>query len=216
VSAPFGTFRVPLRDRSMKDVIAGFQSRYRSYVRQAATLGAALSTGPSALDAFYGLYAATMERAGLWTAPRPSFERLLEAFGARADIGVVEAGGLPAASALVVRSRFGAFYLYGGTSREAPNYAGKFLHTEMMRRALDDGAAFYDFVGARLSDVSDHAVGGVQRFKAGFGADLVEGVLWKADISRSRCAALDIALRRRGAGEDIIDQERRRARLVVS
>jgi lipid II:glycine glycyltransferase (peptidoglycan interpeptide bridge formation enzyme) len=209
VSAPFGSYRVPLRGRTIEDVVAGFKPRYRRYVREGVAAGAVLRTGPGALDGFYAVHSTTMERAGLWLAPRSRFDDLLAAFGPVADVGVVEVDGVPAAGELVMTTRFGTFALYGGTSREAPNYAGKLLQAEMMKRSIDRGAEFYDFVGARLSDVGGTSVAGIQQFKSGFGAELVEGVLWKADIDRVRSTALDALRRLRGnAGGDIIDQER--------
>jgi hypothetical protein len=109
---------------------------------------------------------------------------------------------------VVTTTRFGTFALYAGTSREAPNYAGKYLKAEMMRRSIDRGAPFYDFVGARLSNVGGTALEGIQQFKAAFGAELIEGLLWKADIAGLRCRALDAVQRLRGgAAGDIIDQE---------
>jgi hypothetical protein len=217
VSAPFGSYRVPLAGRAVDEVVAGFKSRFRSYVREGASAGATLRTGPDALDGFYGLHAATMERAGLWFGSRAQFAAMLAAFGPVADVGVLEVDGVAAAGELAMTTRFGSFYLYGGTSREAPNYAGKFLKAEMMRRAIERGAAYYDFVGARLSDVGGTSVAGVQHFKSGFGAELVEGLLWKADIDRIRCAALDALQRvRGGAAPDIIDQERGRAAAAAS
>ncbi len=211
VSAPFGTYRIPLTGRGIDDVVAAFKPRYRSYVRKGAAEGAVLRTGADQLDAFYPLHATTMERAGLWLAPRAQFDDLLAAFGPVADVGVIEVDGRPVAGELVMTTRFGTFGLYGGTSRDAPTYAGKFLRAEMMRRSIERGAAFYDFVGARLSDVGGTSVEGIQQFKSGFGAELVAGVLWKADVDRLRCTALDTLQRfRGGGGGDIIDQERSR------
>jgi len=100
VSAPFGSYRVPLAGRTIEEVVAGFKPRFRSYVREGAASGATLRTGPDALDGFYALHAATMERAGLWLAPRSQFDDLLAAFGATADVGVVEVDGVPAAGEL--------------------------------------------------------------------------------------------------------------------
>ena len=212
VGAPFGSYRVPLVGRDIEDVVAAFKPRFRSYVREGTAAGAVLRTGPEALDAFYELHAATMERAGLYLAPRSQFERLLAAFGEVADVGVVEADGVAAAGELAMTTRYGTFVTHGGTSREAPNYAGKFLKARMMARSIERGAAFYDFVGARLSDVGGTSVAGVQQFKSGFGAELVAGLLWKADVDLVRCAALDALQRVRGkTAPDIIDQERSRA-----
>jgi hypothetical protein len=212
ISAPFGSYRVPLRGRTLEEVVAGFKPRYRRYVREGVAAGATLRTGPAALDGFYAVHATTMQRAGLWLAPRSLFDEMLAAFGPVADVGVVEVDGVPAAGELVMTTRFGTFALYGGTSREAPNFAGKFLQAEMMQRSIDRDAEFYDFVGARLSDVGGTSVAGIQQFKSGFGAELVEGALWKADIDRLRCRALDTVQRLRGnASGDIIDQERSRA-----
>jgi hypothetical protein len=212
-SAPFGSYRVALEGRTIEEVVAGFKSRFRNYVRAgAAAAGTALREGPEALDAFYGLHAATMERAGMWLPPRSLFDDLVASFGPVADVVVLEVDGVPAVGEIVMTTRFGSFGLYTGTSRAAPNYAGKYLKAEMMRRSIDRGAPFFDFVGARLSDVGGTSLEGIQQFKAAFGAELVEGVLWKADIASLRCRTLDVVQRLRGgASRDIIDQELQRA-----
>ncbi len=75
---------------TIDEVVAGFKPRFRRYVREgAAAEGAELRTGAEALDAFYGLHAATMERAGMWLPPRSLFDDLVAAFGPVADVVVL-------------------------------------------------------------------------------------------------------------------------------
>lgn len=90
-----------------------------------------------------------------------------------------------------------------------------FLEQQSARRAIyavsSDGEA-------RLSNVEGTKLEGIQRLKARFGGALVEGRLWKSDITPNVARLFDLAvavqrtIRRRGQTKsaDIIDQECRK------
>ena len=82
--------------------------------------------------------------------------------------------------------------------------------TELKKR----GVKKYDFVGARLSDVSGTKLAGIQKFKKRFGGELKRGYLWKKDINLMKCKLFDLALKVKlklkgvSMPKDIIDQEK--------
>jgi lipid II:glycine glycyltransferase (peptidoglycan interpeptide bridge formation enzyme) len=75
------------------------------------------------------------------------------------------------------------------------------------------GVKEYDFVGARLSDITNTKLEGIQNFKKRFGSELVKGYLWKLDIDKTKCKTYDsllkIKCKLKGTKfpKDIIDQE---------
>jgi aminoglycoside 3-N-acetyltransferase len=59
-----------------------------------------------------------------------------------------------------------------------------YLHWNTIKLLKLKGVKRYDFVGARLSDVSGTKLEGIQQFKERFGAELEEGFLWKMNLNK--------------------------------
>src|SRR4030095_8023638 len=105
---------------------------------------------------------------------------------------VYDAEGTALGGVFIAYTRYAAFYLHGGSTPDiAVPGAIRLLHWEAIRRLMNEGVQRYDFVGARLSDVSGTKLEAIQRFKSRFGSELVRGEIWKMDVSRSRTALYD-------------------------
>lgn len=210
---PFGSYRIDLQQEE-EDIFAGFQSRYRSYVRSAGRKGAEIRYGEDQLEAFHALHTKTMERAGAWVEPLADLQELYQTVGDKMALcGVVYLDDVPQGGLFALYTAQGAYYLHGGSGDPKHNGLVKFLHWEVMKQMKAKGVGMYDFVGARLTPQEGRPYQGVQTFKARFGSELKAGFLWKMDLAPGRCKAFDTALRlkmrlRGGkAFEDIIDQE---------
>ena len=215
VSAPYGSYEISLKDKTDEALLAGMQARYRTAVRSAQKLSPEIRTGKEELRAFWELHKATMERTRMYYEP---YEELLELFDtsdntilvANCYIDHVLQGGL-----CIAWSDYGAYYLHGASgTTPLSDGAIKYLHYWCMCQLKQQGAERYDFVGARLSDVSGTKLEGIQNFKKRFGSELREGFLWKKDISPFVCQAYDsllflkLSLKGTKVPQDIIDQER--------
>ncbi len=214
IRAPFGSYVIDLGSQEPSDIWKGMKSNYRQVIRKAQREGVEIRTGIDQLDAFYELYKATMQRSGVYLEPYDHFRKLIARLSAEhvycssAWIDNSCDGAI-----FTVYSRFGAYVLHAGSPDRVRHHGSvKLIHWEAIQYMKKKEVRFYDFVGARLSDISGTPYEGLQRFKKGFGSELKEGVLWKYDVDPVRCRLADTYLRLQYRGkslpEDIIDQER--------
>ena len=109
----------------------------------------------------------------------------------------------------MIYSEYAAFCTHAGSGGESKLYGGmKHLHYEMMKLLRDRGVKKYDLVGVRIGG-HNPALEGVFRFKRGFGGQLKEGYLWKADSDGLHLKLYDMMskLKNPNLKPDIIDQE---------
>lgn len=213
VWAPFGSFVIDLSAQEISDIWMAMKSNYRQVIRKADRENVTVLAGLDQLEVFYSLYEATTGRSGIYKEPYSYFQELAEALTAKhVYCSVAWTDGQPDGGIFIIYSQFGAYVLHAG-SADFVQHPGsmKLLHWTAIQYMKQEGVQFYDFVGARLSDVSGTPLSGIQRFKSGFGSELKKGVLWKCDIDPVRCKLADTYLYFRNHGDpqikDIIDQE---------
>jgi hypothetical protein len=217
IAVPFGSYVLSLTV-GIEVIWQNLHQKHRNVIRRAEREGVAIAHGPSQLAPFLALYNATMHRNDMSHESQSFFEDLLQSDDFNVFCGVAYVGQRPVAALFAPYNSYGAYYLFGGTSEKiGTNGANNLLHFEAIRNFVGQGAQFYDFVGARIGDVPDKRLEGIQRFKSRFGAALHQGILWKQDLSMMNCIAYDAlsALRNRAKKRvramDIIDQERLRS-----
>lgn len=216
-SAPYGSYVVRLKEPDDDALLAGMQARYRTAVRAAQKQNPEIRTGKEELEAFWELHKATMDRTRMYSEPYQELKDLADTSDNNLLIANCYINGELQGGVYIAWSAYGAYYLHGA-SGNSPSSDGaiKYLHYWCMCYLKRQGAERYDFVGARLSDVSGTKLEGIQNFKKRFGSELQAGYLWKKDISPFVCAAYDslllLKLTLKGAKppKDIIDQERNR------
>jgi hypothetical protein len=214
-SAPYGTYVIDLKALSDEAILAGMQARYRTAVRAAQKLNPEIRTGKEELRAFWELHKATMDRTRMYAESYTELKELAETSERHVLIANCYINGELQGGVYIAWSGYGAYYLHGASGNSPlSDGAIKHLHYWCMCHLKRQGAERYDFVGARLSDVSGSKLEGIQNFKKRFGSELKTGYLWKKDISPFVCAAYDslllLKLTLKGAKppKDIIDQER--------
>jgi lipid II:glycine glycyltransferase (peptidoglycan interpeptide bridge formation enzyme) len=69
------------------------------------------------------------------------------------------------------------------------------------------GIPRYDFVGARINPEKGSKQAAINSFKKRFGAELVEGYMWKYSLRPTRALVYTLAVRWLRGG-DIVDRER--------
>ncbi len=164
------------------------------------------SVGEEAIDAFYNLYAETAERDGFALRTRAYYVDAWRSFlrAGQATILLAEKDGRALAGVIPVAYGETAFYLYGASAtegrRDMPSYLAQW---ESLRWAAGRGCRVYDWWGGPTTQAADDPLWGVQRFKSGFGASLVERLgPWDLALSPARYLAYRrlTALRRRALG----------------
>jgi hypothetical protein len=188
VACPWSTYAVPLHAGDEEALLAGMTRTYRRQIRNTARAGAKIETGAEQVEAVHGLVAETLRRAG---APVPAREELASLERHAGERGAVCASlwldGALLAGIFCVFTRYGVYYLWGGSVRdEGPPGANKLLHFELMRRLGAAGALRYDFGGVWLGDPP-----GLASFKLHWGCRAETGFMWKRDLDPLRCRLFD-------------------------
>jgi Uncharacterized protein involved in methicillin resistance len=179
---PPDTVLVDLRPDE-KDILAAMKPKWRYNIRLAEKKGVVVEeSGIEGIPMFYELYRTTSERDKIALHPEEYYRRL---FAIAADYGLA-AGAKPDARLWIARHEGQALaaiitlflgekatYLYGASSDEKrnlmPTYA---LQWAAMRAAKAAGCLEYDLFGISPTDDPDHPMGGLYRFKTGFGGTI--------------------------------------------
>lgn len=213
-SCKFGSYVVDLTP-SIEEMYAKVNSKHRNKISKAERAGVEIRTGKEELHAFYKLYNETMKRSNMYCEPLEFFNSLYTHLGeANCICAVVYHNGEPQGAILAPFTKYCCYYVYGASSSNITESGSiNYLHWKTMLLLKDEGVRLYDFVGARLSDVSNTKLEGIQSFKERFGGPLKKGYLFKMDINQTKCKVFDSMLslsnkvKRRKAFKDIIDQE---------
>jgi peptidoglycan pentaglycine glycine transferase (the first glycine) len=169
-----------------EEILMRMKSKWRYNVRLSMRRGVEVTAQPiDAIDAFYRLMTITGERDEFGVHSQAYYRRalaLLRPLG-RAQLFMAHYEGQPLAGLMAFAFDHRAYYMYGASSnvhRELmPNHQ---LQWRAMQWAKERGCTEYDLWGITDRDPDEEtengsaALGGVERFKAGFGGDTVRTV----------------------------------------
>ncbi|WP_380706231.1 lipid II:glycine glycyltransferase FemX [Salinithrix halophila] len=177
---PQYVFRLPLEERSLDDVFAGFHTNWRRNVRKADKQGIVVTEGgEQELKEFYELLKVTAERDKFSVRAFSYFDTMYKSMKRedpnRIRLYMARYEGELLASTIATHTNGHTWYLYGASSNEKrekmPNHA---IQWKMIQDAHAIGAHTYDFRGiSNTLDESDHLYG-LLRFKLGFGGEACE------------------------------------------
>lgn len=214
VSSKFGTYKINLENKTEAQLIDGMQARYRSAIRQIEKLKAEIKFGIQELEPFQKLHSETMERTGAYFEKKSSLKQELESLPNNTLLATIYIDNKIQGGVYLMYSKYSAYYFHGASANTTEaSGAIKYLHYKLMCQMKTKGVKEYDFVGARLSDITNTKLEGIQNFKKRFGSELVKGYLWKLDIDKTKCKTYDsllkIKCKLKGTKfpKDIIDQE---------
>jgi peptidoglycan pentaglycine glycine transferase (the first glycine) len=169
-----------------EEILMRMKSKWRYNVRLSMRRGVEVTAqSVKAIDAFYRLMTITGERDEFGVHSQAYYRRALELFEplGRAQLFMAHYEGQPLAGLMAFAFSHRAYYMYGASSnvhRELmPNHQ---LQWRAMQWAKERGCTEYDLWGITDSDADGEAesgsatLGGVERFKAGFGGDTVRTV----------------------------------------
>ena len=215
ISTPFGTYKIDLTNKTNDQLIEGMQARYRSSIRQMEKLNVEIRYGLNELNIFQKLHEETMDRTAAYSEDYSSLSKELTALPNNSLLATIYIDNKIQGGLYVVYSNYGAYYFHGASANTTEaSGAIKYLHYKVMCLMREKGIKQYDFVGARLTDISGTKLEGIQNFKKRFGAELVKGFLWKIDLDKPKCKTYDnllkIKCKIKGLKfpHDIIDQEK--------
>jgi lipid II:glycine glycyltransferase (peptidoglycan interpeptide bridge formation enzyme) len=205
VGQPRYVFQVPLADRALDDVFAGFNQLWRRNVRKAEKAGVQVVQGSyDDLPAFHELYVATAERDRFTPRPLWYFQTMFNALRAedpeRIRLYLARHEGELLAATIWVRVGGHAWYSYGAsTTHKREVRASNAIQWRMLCDAHEAGATVYDLRGITDTlDPDDHLFGLIQ-FKLGTGGEAVEYLgEWDYAINPILFKAFQVYVRRRG------------------
>lgn len=193
---PRYVFQLPLANRSLDDILAGFNQQWRRNIRKAEKAGVVVTQGDRTdLAAFHRVYVETAARDHFTPRGLAYFERMWDALNEtgstpaeqRLTLHLAHLDGHLAAATLMVRVGAHAWYSYGAsTTADRDAKPSNALQWHMIRTAQENGCRTYDMRG--ISDTLDqgnHLFGLVQ-FKLGSGGYAQEYVgEWDLDVRRA-------------------------------
>ena len=200
---PRYVFQIPLADRSVDDVFAGFNQLWRRNVRKAEKLGVTVERADrDGLELFHPIYVETAARDGFVPRGLPYFQRMWDAMSAedpdRIRLYLARHDGAVLAGTTMVTVGDHAWYSYGASAdigREVrPSNA---IQWQMIKDAIADGDSVYDLRG--ISDTLDESdpLFGLIRFKLGTGGRAVEYVgEWDYALRPTLAKAFNVYMRR--------------------
>lgn len=160
-------------------VFAGFKPKWRYNVRVAEKKGVtARLAEPQEIDTFYDILLETARRDHFLVRGREYFHAMMDELGRDGLISLflTEYEGKAIAGALLYVMGQQAWYTYGASSNEHRNVMPNHLmQWAMMQHAAERGCRIYDFRGVSCNEEAaegDH-LQGLNRFKAGFGAQFI-------------------------------------------
>jgi len=172
---PRFVFQVPLRGRTLDDILAGFNQLWRRNIRKAQSCGVQVARGTAAdLPAFHAIYVETAARDRFTPRALGYFQRMWDQLNAddpdRLSLWLAHHDGRLAAATLMVRVGDHAWYSYGAsTTADREVRPSNALQWAMIQAAHAWGCATSDLRGiANTLDPADHLFGLVQ-FKVGTG-----------------------------------------------
>ncbi len=217
ISTPFGTYFIDLQKKTEEELFKDLHSKHRNVILNAEKKGIVLKYGKEVIEDFYSLYEQTMQRSAMYYQPKDYFKNFYKHLSKNSICGVAYFNDIPQGALFMPFTKFGSFYLYGASAEKIQiNGAINYLHWNTIKLLKKQNVKRYDFVGARLSDVSGTKLHGIQQFKERFGATLEKGYLWKKDVNALKCNLFDnmlsakLKLKGLKTPLDIIDQERKK------
>lgn len=174
---PRYVYCLPLENRSLDDVLAGFSQQWRRNIRKADKAGVQVRLGTRAdLADFHRIYLETAARDRFTPRARVYFERMWDALNSAADgfhemtLHLAECDGHLAAATIMIRVGDHAWYSYGAsTTADRDVRPSNALQWHMITRAHESGCRVYDLRGIAANlEPGNHLVGLI-RFKVGSG-----------------------------------------------
>lgn len=174
---PRYVYCIPLEDRSLDDVFAGFNQQWRRNIRKAEKSGVQVRWGTREdLVDFHRVYVETAERDKFTPRGQVYFERMWDALNSADDgyheltLHLAEYDDHLAAATIMIRVGDRAWYSYGAsTTADRDVRPSNALQWHMITRAHEAGCRVYDLRGISATlDPANHLIGLV-RFKVGSG-----------------------------------------------
>lgn len=205
--ANFGTYFVCL-GLPEEELWSRVHLKHRNVILNAKKKGVRIKFGDiDNILPIYSMLENTMGRSKMKFIPLNAFMKIINGISENIEIVSAYYGEQLQGCAIFLFNRYGAYYLYGGSSGQQLLGSMNLLHWEAMKTFKSRGIKLYDFVGARLRPMPGSRLEGIQRFKSRFGAQIKSGYLWKKPTTKIGYIYFILKPIISWKNKDIIDQE---------
>ncbi len=172
-----GIISIKLLDKSIDSIFESFKSVYRRHIRNAEKANVEIKFGLEYFDDFYTIYSEKLKQE---KAVHDSYDTIKKiAFNSNDDIaiqcGVAYLDGEIEAGILNFSDRKNAFYIFGGSSKNALNGSFRLLHWELIKKYKELGLEAYQLGASREGEMLTDKHERLASFKMGFGSEIQEG-----------------------------------------
>lgn len=207
----FGTYITLLQNKSDDDLLNSFDVKYKKAVQHSIKNGGTVTLSNNSVNEFYDVYLNTCKRANIYYDSLAYFKNLIAHLPDNTITALInDAEGITIGAAFFVFDKHTCYCTHAGSVAGSKLYGGmKHLHFEVMKWMRDKNVKQYDLTGVRINS-NNETLQGVFKFKKGFGGELKQGYLWKADLIKWKCLLYDLLVLLKSKGKkhkDIIDQE---------
>ena len=205
-AAPYGSYVIDLGQP--EDILwRNIGKVTRQNISTAQKSGVSIHSGIEHLDTAYLLTRNTFRRSKLPFMNYDSFKRYALGLGENARLLVADYQGVVQSCNLYAYSDYCAYAVYAGSIEGAHQGAMKLIQWEAIRQFRMLGVKRFDFMGARIDPEKGSKQEAINMFKKRFGAELIQGYIWKFPIHPMKYRLYCLAARFRTGG-DIVDAER--------
>ena len=209
VHCRFGSYVIDL-SKSEEELWSAVHSKHRNVIRKAEKDGVIVSCDKEYSEACKNLVNETAARQHIPGISDSAF--MFMNANPNVDFWVAIQNNEVVGASVLLWSKYGCYYIYGGSSVKSHAGAMNLLHWQAILSMKARGVRLYDFVGARVNPAPGSKQEGIQRFKSRFGGELKVGYMWRYSFSPLKSFLYKIYLKylgiRKGSyTKDIIDQE---------
>lgn len=181
----YGTYRMNI-EKADEEILADCHHKHRYKIRKATREGIEVKT-TNDIDLVHANIKHTMVRQNSMFYPSYEYiKSLAENCKENVKFFITEKDGKIQGSAILIYDDNAGYYMFGGSIPKPATGAINLMHYEMIKFLRDRGIFTYDFVGARVNAIKGSKYDGIQRFKKGFGSDLVKGYTFRYVVNPAK------------------------------
>lgn len=195
---------------SEEEVFQRITSKHRNMIRRGEKSKIECKIGGMELiDDYIKVDKQTWERSGEYTDHTVFYRNYVDRFDSRALVAVAYKDNVPQCGIIGVYNEAMFYYMFGASANHPEPGSTHFLQWQTMKYLKEQNVKRYNFVGCRLEVEAGSKYENIQRFKKGFGGELVECYLFKAVFNHTKKKVFDLLLQKRTGRtqNDVIDQE---------
>jgi hypothetical protein len=210
--APYGSYIIDL-SQPEEILWKNIDRITRQNINTAKKNGASINCGVERLDIIHGLIRDTFKRSNLPFMSYEALERYVLGLGENGMLMSVDYQGVIHSCVVFAFSDYCAYAVYAGNISNMNQGANKLLYWEAIQLFKKLGIRRYDFVGARINPKKGSKQEALNLFKKRFGAELIQGYMWKYNLRPVKSLAYSLAVRFLRGG-DIVDAERHKMQTI--